>query len=267
MPYQTARVATNFAETKWVSALEVLPTARDVVHHVLVFADAPGGLSPLRQALRRGSGDLRPRDDDESGGFFAIYVPGNNTLIYPPGYAKALPAGSTLRFQIHYTPNGREVKEQARIGLKFAPGEPQFAIQNAGISSHRFAIPPGADNHRVDATLPVPRDARILGFLPHMHLRGKAWRYTVRTPDGKEETLLDVPRYDFNWQLLYRYNEPKFLPAGSVIQATGWFDNSPANPANPDPTKTVHWGPQTTDEMMLGYVEYYFPNQPRSASR
>lgn len=250
MPYQTARIPTTYPETKWVSAVEVMPTARDVVHHVLVFADAPGGII----------NKLRNRNqDDESGGFFAIYVPGNNTLIYPPGYAKALPAGATLRFQIHYTPNGHEVREQVRIGLRFAPGEPQYAIQNAGISTHRFAIPPGDSNHRVDATLPVPRDARILAYLPHMHVRGKAYRYTLRTPDGKEDILLDVPRYDFNWQLLYRYAEPRLLTAGSVIQATGWFDNSAANPANPDPTKTVRWGPQTTDEMMLGYVEYYLP--------
>ena len=257
MPYQTARVPTSYAETKWVSAIEVLPTERDVVHHVLVFADVPGGL--LRQVLRRGSGDLRANDDDESGGFFAIYVPGNSTLTYPHGYAKALPAGAVLRFQIHYTPSGREVKEQVRIGLKFAPGEPQFAIQNAGISTHRFTIPPGDANHRVDAELRVPRDARILAFLPHMHLRGKAWRYALITPDGKEETMLDVPRYDFNWQLLYRYSDPKLVPAGSVIKASGWYDNSTGNPANPDPTKTVKWGPQTTEEMMLGYVEYFLP--------
>ena len=267
MPYQHARVATSFAETKWVSAVEVQPTARDVVHHVLVFADAPGGNPLLRQALRRGAGDLRRDENDESGGFFAIYVPGNNTLIYPDGYAKALPAGATLRFQIHYTPNGREVKEQVRIGMKFAASEPRYAVQNAGISTHRFSIPPGADNHRVDAELRVPRDAQVLAFLPHMHVRGKAWRYSLQTPDGKEETLLDIPRYDFNWQLLYRYSEPRYIPAGSVIKTTAWYDNSAANPANPDPTKTVRWGPQTTDEMMLGYVEYYFPNQPRSASR
>ena len=264
MPYQTARVPTSFTETKWVSAMEVQPTVRDVVHHVLVFADVRGGL--LKQALRRGSGDLRPNDGDEGGGFFAIYVPGNNTLVYPHGYAKALSAGATLRFQIHYTPSGREVKEQVRIGMKFAPAEPQFEIQNAGISTHRFAIPPGDPNYRIDAELRVPRDAKVLAFLPHMHLRGKAWRYSLITPDGKEETMLDVPRYDFNWQLLYRYGDPKLVPAGSVIKASGWYDNSAANPANPDPAKTVRWGPQTTEEMMLGYVEYFLPAPNRTSS-
>jgi peroxiredoxin len=265
MPYQTARVATAFEETKWVSSVEVMPTARDVVHHVLVYADSPGTMPRLRQALQRAGGEIRSSDDEESGGFFAIYVPGNNTLVYPDGFAKALPAGATLRFQIHYTPNGREVQEQVRIGMKFAATEPRYSVQNAGISTRRFAIPPGADNHRVDAQLPVPRDAKVLAFLPHMHVRGKAWRYSVKMPNGREEVLLDIPRYDFNWQLLYRYAEPKLIPAGSVIHTSAWYDNSSANPANPDPTKTVKWGPQTTDEMMLGYVEYFLPVRNRQS--
>jgi thiol-disulfide isomerase/thioredoxin len=257
MPYQHVRVPTDFAETRYVTAVEVSPTARDVVHHVLVFADPPAGALPaIAQALRRRQG---AGEDDGVGGFFAIYVPGNNTLIYPEGCAKALPAHATLRFQIHYTPNGTATQDQVRVGMKFAKEPPQHVILNAGIQNPRFAIPPGADNHPVEARLPVPRDAVVLAFLPHMHLRGKAWRYEVTTPDGQTRTLLDVPHYDFNWQLVYRLAEPLTLPAGSSIKATAWFDNSTGNPANPDPTKTVRWGPQTTDEMMLGYVEYYLP--------
>jgi AhpC/TSA family/Copper type II ascorbate-dependent monooxygenase, C-terminal domain len=260
MPYQTARVPTNFAETRYLSAIEVLPTARDVVHHVLVFADSGDKALPgIRRLLRR---EIRS-DDDEAGGFFAIYVPGNNTLTYPDGFGKPLPAGATLRFQIHYTPNGTATRDQVRIGMKFTAGTPRHVVMNAGISSTRFAIPPGAANHPVEARLPIPRDAVVIAFLPHMHLRGKAWRYEVTMPGGKTQMLLDVPRYDFNWQLLYKYADPLRLPGGSTIKATGWFDNSPANPANPDPTKTVRWGPQTTDEMMLGYVEYYIPGSGR----
>jgi hypothetical protein len=100
-----------------------------------------------------------------------------------------------------------------------------------------------------------------------MHLRGKAFRYEATLPDGTTRTLLDVPRYDFNWQLAYRYAEPLALPVGTRVQATGWFDNSPNNPANPDPTKQVHWGQQTTDEMMLGYVEYYFSDEITPGAR
>jgi hypothetical protein len=260
MPYQTARVATSFTETRYVSAVEVLPTARDVVHHVLVFADGGGRpLDRLRRVLERSNGSPRRGEDDEAGGFFGIYVPGNNVLEYPDGFAKELPAGATLRFQIHYTPNGTATEDQVRVGLKFAKEPPRHIVHNAGISNRRFAIPPGADNHSVEAYLPVPREAAILAFLPHMHLRGKAWRYEAITPGTSARVLLDVPRYDFNWQLLYRFAEPVRVPAGSSLKATAWFDNSAANPANPDATKLVRWGPQTFDEMMLGYVEYYLP--------
>lgn len=262
MPYQILRVPTNFTETKYVSAIEVLPTARDVVHHVLIFADKTR-FAPLRQVLQRGQ--LRGEGEDgEEGGFLAIYVPGNNTLIYPEGFGKAIPAGATLRFQIHYTPNGTATQDQVRVGMKFCPTTPPNVVLNAGIANRRFAIPPNDPNFQVTARLPVPADVKVLAFLPHMHLRGKAWRYDAILPDGTTKTLLDVPRYDFNWQLLYRYAEPFSLPAGSVIQATATFDNSPGNPANPDPNKLIRWGPQTYDEMMLGYVEYY---RPRSGGK
>lgn len=260
MPYQTARVPTGFAETRYVSAIEVMPTARDVVHHVLVYADASRG-SALRRLLRRG----QIQEEEEEGGFLAIYVPGNNTLIYPEGFGKAIPAGATLRFQIHYTPNGKATQDQVRVGMKFCKQPPQNVVLNAGISNKRFSIPPGAGNHEVTARLPVPAEVRVLAFLPHMHLRGKAWRYEAITPDGTLQTMLDIPRYDFNWQLLYRYAEPLALPAGTTIQARAWFDNSSANPANPDPNRAVGWGPQTYDEMMLGYIEYYIPHRGTAA--
>jgi peroxiredoxin len=253
MPYQNVSVETGLTEDKWVTAIEVQPTAREVVHHVLIF---------VRDPSSRARNDATPRirnEDDGTDGFFAAYVPGNNYVIYPDGFAKPLPAGSRLHFQIHYTPNGTATKDQVRIGLKFAKGEPKHVVQVAGIANVRLNIPPGANNHAVAGSIPVPREVKILGFMPHMHVRGKAFRYDVMLPDGSARRLLDVPRYDFNWQLAYRYSEPITIPAGSKIRATGWFDNSADNPANPDPTKTVRWGPQTSDEMMLGYVEYYYP--------
>lgn len=268
MAYQTARVPTNFTETQFLTAIEIVPTAREVVHHVLVFADVAGRpLDRLRNAIQRGNGNRRV-DDEEDGGFVGIYVPGNSVLQYPEGFAKELPAGATLRFQIHYTPNGTATQDQVKIGFKFASKPPRHVVHNTGISNRRFSIPPGAADHKVEAALPVPKDAVLLAFLPHMHVRGKAWRYEVTGPGGGTQMLLDVPRYDFNWQLLYRLSEPYLVPGGSVIKATAWYDNSAANPANPDPTKLVHWGPQTSDEMMLGYVEYYIPSEPvRTAAK
>jgi hypothetical protein len=250
MPYQIATVESGLTEEKWVRGFEVQPTAREVVHHVLIFVQEPGA------ARGRGAAG-----NDESGGFFAAYVPGNNHIVYPDGFAKHLPAGARLLFQIHYTPNGTATRDQVKIGLLFAQEPPQHIIHVAGISDHRLSIPPGAAHHPETAIIPVPADVKLLAFMPHMHLRGAAFRYEAILPDGTVRTLLDVPRYDFNWQLSYRYAEPPTLPRGSKIRATGWFDNSPNNPANPDPSKTVKWGPQTFDEMMLGYVEYYLPDE------
>jgi hypothetical protein len=239
MPYQNVTIDTDFPEDRWVQALEVQPTAREVVHHVLIFA--------LPKGARLGG---------EATGFFAAYVPGNNTLIYPEGYAKRLPKGSTLRFQIHYTPNGKATTDQTRLGVIFAKEAPKHEVHVVGIANIMFQIPAGADNHKVTARMPVPFDARVLALFPHAHLRGKAAQYELRTPDGKTEKLLSVPHYDFNWQLQYRFAEQVAAPRGSTLIYTAWYDNSSKNPANPDPTKVVHWGQQTFDEMHLGYVEY-----------
>lgn len=240
MDYHIERIETDFPEDRWVRAVEVQPTARDVVHHVLIFALPKG-------AARMGG---------EANGFFAAYVPGNNHLIYPEGYAKRLPKGFTLLFQIHYTPNGTATTDQTRLGVAFAPEAPKHEIHSVGIFNSAFEIPPGADNHRITSRIPVPFNARVLALFPHAHLRGKAAKYELTAPDGKVETLLDVPHYDFNWQLQYRFAEPVLAPRGSTLTYTAWYDNSSKNPANPNPTKAVRWGKQTSDEMHLGYLEY-----------
>jgi hypothetical protein len=254
MPYRNVEVETDFGEDKWVRAMEVQPTAREVVHHVLVFVLPPAepGEKPLDRLKRR---------LDERRGFFAVYVPGNNVLVYPDGFAKPLPRGATVHFQIHYTPSGTATRDQTRLGLAFAKEAPRHEVKCVGIADVRLKIPPGAEDHKEKGTIPVPMDVRLLSFMPHMHVRGKAFRYEVMLPGGKREVLLDVPRYDFNWQLQYRLAEPREIPKGSRVEAVGWFDNSEKNPANPEPTKTVRWGPQTDDEMLLGYVEYYVPSE------
>lgn len=242
MPYVHQIVATGFEEDRWIKAVEVRPTSPAVVHHVLVFVR---------------DGKSRSREIDEDAGFLAAYVPGNTHQQYPEGMAKRIPAGSQLVFQLHYTPNGTATKDQTALGLQFCEEPPTRVIRNTGISNHRIKIPAGASSHPEKASMEVPVDVRILSLMPHMHVRGKAFRYDVTLPSGERKRLLDVPNFDFNWQLEYRLAEPLDLPRGSKIELTGWYDNSEDNPANPDPTETVRWGPQTDDEMMLGYVEYY----------
>lgn len=249
MPYRNIIVETDLPEDKWVQAIEVQPGDRGVVHHVLVFV----------QGEEETDGEEVDDAAAERGGFWGIYVPGNSTLVYPTGFAKRIPKGAKLKFQMHYTPNGTATTDQTRIGLIWASEPPRHEIRVAGIVNARISIPPGADNHREEAALRLPFDATITGFLPHMHVRGKACKYELIRANGETTTLLDIPRYDFNWQLLYRYFGPLALKAGDALRFTAWYDNSDKNPANPDPTKTVRWGSQTYDEMHLGYVEYFVP--------
>ena len=246
MDYVHLETATGFTEDTWVRGWEVRPTARDVVHHVLVFA--------LHPSVRRPPGG-------ERGEFLAAFVPGNGRAIYPDGLAKRVPKGARLHFQLHYTPNGTATTDRTRVGLLLRD-RPTHEIVTTGITHTGIRIPAGAPNHVERAAYPVPRELKLLGFIPHMHFRGKAFRYEWFAPGGKRTTLLDVPRYDFNWQLAYNLKEPFTVPAGSLLRVTATFDNSEDNPLNPDPTRTVRWGDQSDDEMLIGYAEYVMPAVP-----
>lgn len=250
MPYQKVSVETKFTEEKWVTAMEIQPTAKAAVHHVLVFLRGPDG--------KRIEGDDA---SDEISGFFGAYVPGNAHQVFPPGFGKRIPAGAVLRFQIHYTPFGTATNDQLRMGLVLAKEKPRHRVHVIGIANPGIRIPAGAAHHEEYAALSVPRDARLLAFLPHMHVRGKAFRYELVKPGGEVSTLLDVPRYDFNWQLGYRLAEPLAVSGGSRLRVVAAFDNSTGNAANPDAGRVVKWGDQTYDEMLIGYLEYYFPEE------
>ncbi len=247
MPYQIRTVETGLTEDKWLAAYEIRPSDRQAVHHVLVFLLPP----------RTPNGEDAGRDDeDERRGFFAAYVPGTASMILPEGYGKLVPKGSRLRFQIHYTPYGEATRDQLEIALKWHETPPSKELKVFGLTNPAIEIPAGAARHVETAKVRVPGDVRLLGFLPHMHVRGAAFEYAVVYPDGKRQVLLNVPRYDFNWQLHYQLAEPVEVPAGSTLIATAVFDNSAGNRANPDPTKVVRWGQQTDEEMLLGYVEF-----------
>lgn len=246
MPYQFLVAETTLTEDRWVQGYEILPTDRSVVHHVIV------------NVHEKGKGPVRDRDEG-SAGYWAAYVPGNSGRLYPPGFARKLPAGARVSFQIHYTPNGAATTDQLRMALFFAKEPPRFAVQTHLIAQHRLDIPPGAANHVETASKKLPADISVIGYVAHMHVRGKSFKYEVTLPGGKSRTLLDIPRYDFNWQLRYDCKSPVTLPRGSTVKITATFDNSPGNPANPDPGKRVRWGQQTFDEMMIGYFETFTP--------
>jgi peroxiredoxin len=237
VPYQYFRVPSGFTEDKWVQSVEPRPGDRSVVHHIVVFLDDKA--SGRREHL---------------GG----YAPGDLPSVYTPGIAKRIPAGSDLVFQLHYTPTGKIRTDRSRAGFIFAKSPPVHRAITRGVANPQLVIEPGEQNKEVQSRFEFREDAHLLSFMPHMHLRGKDFLYTAVYPDGHRETLLSVPAYDFAWQSYYRLAEPKAMPKGTVIECVAHFDNSANNPANPDPTAKVRWGDQTWEEMMIGYIDYYF---------
>jgi mono/diheme cytochrome c family protein len=252
MPYQKDLVVTELGEDKWVTGYEILPSERDVVHHVIV------------QVFEKGT---TVRDRGKAGGYWAAYVPGNGAVKYPEGFARKLPAGATVHFQIHYTPSGKEKMERLKMGLHFADEPPRYEVKTLAVADRKLEIPPGAGAHVEGTSRVVPFDIPAMSFMAHMHVRGSAFSYEITHPDGKNEMLLDIPRYDFNWQLRYELKKPRILPKGSTVKVTGVFDNSSENKANPDPSQTVKWGDQTVDEMLIGYIEYFVPVADESIAK
>ena len=243
--YQYFVTDPGFTEDKFVSACEVVPGNRRVVHHVLVFALPPGK-------------KILGVDDD---GFLFAYVPGLVAQQVPAGMAKRIPKGSKLLFQVHYTPIGTPQEDLSSLGLIFAdPDSITHEVYTASATNRRFTIPPGAADHEVESTSrPIPVDCVLLCMSPHMHVRGTRFFYEAILPDGTKKPLLSTPRYDFNWQTSYELTESIDLPKGTVIHCVAGFDNSAENPSNPDPTASVRWGDQTWQEMMIGYFTVAFP--------
>jgi hypothetical protein len=189
----------------------------------------------------------------------SVYVPGGVAYKTLPGQARLIPAGADLIFQIHYTATGQEGLDRSKVGITFAKEPPQERVVNAFIMNETLRIPPGEPNHRVDGKVTLQQAAKLQSLFPHMHVRGKAFEYTAILPDGEARVLLQVPKYNFNWQLTYYLDQPVTLPAGTVLQATAYYDNSANNPYNPDPAKEVYWGDQTWEEMLAGFVDLVIP--------
>jgi hypothetical protein len=201
--------------------------------------------------------------DMENGQLLAGYAPGMNQAIWEPGTVKRIPAGSKILFQLHYSKAAGSVQtDRSSVGLIFAKTAPKSLVRTYGISNNAFLIPPGADNHQVTACWTANEDVHIINFMPHLHLRGKAVEYRAFYPDGRSEILLNVPKYDFSWQTVYYFKEPKALPKGTRIMVTGYFDNSTKNKYNPDATKAIRYGEPTYDEMMIGWMDYTLDKQP-----
>ena len=254
-------VPTRFSEDRWVQASEILPGLPEHVHHAVVYIrkpesnwlrHAPIG-KPFTASMLNSPEDRRDAMWTDSD-ILLVYAPGSTPDQWPEGLAKLIPAGSDIVFQMHYTTNGKLGRDTSRIGLIFAKNPPKQQVLTLQLTNDHFVIPPGVPDYRVEARGTLPNDATLLGFFPHMHLRGKKFEYNLIRKDRSIDTLLRV-NYHFHWQMSYRLADPLPLKAGTELQAVAWFDNSKANPHNPDPTAAVRWGEQTYDEMMVGFFD------------
>lgn len=256
LPYQYVIIPTHFQKDTWIRLAEVRAGDRAHTHHIVVSVREPGSNWLAGEPV---SIPFTLHAHAEGGGipgeFLAGYGPGAMPELLAPGQAKLIKAGSDLVFQLHYTPNGQPGYDRSRIGLILAHEPPRQRVLMLAAANIRFAIPPGDPDYQVDAHVTLHAPATLISLLPHMHLRGKSFEFRVVFPDGRSETLLRVPHYSYNWQLSYYLAEPLSLPPGTTIECTAQFDNSAANPMNPDPTRLVRFGPQSSDEMMIGYFE------------
>lgn len=276
----------GWKEDKWIIAAEARPSSLETVHHILVVVGPPELTQDTftNRGLRdRGRGrdehELGPpgRDDDRGrggrgrgrrgggiggGNLIAGYAPGMNPMINTNGeVAIHVPAGSKLIFQLHYTPNGTPAEDRSYVGFKFAKNleKVKYVARSTSVLNTFFQIPPGAHDYKAIAKTTFEHDTLIANLTPHMHTRGKSFRYEVTYPDGEKEILLDVPSYDFNWQTTYQLDKPKLLPKGTTLLCTAHWDNSEDNLSNPDPSERVSWGDQTWEEMMIGFYVEMFP--------
>jgi hypothetical protein len=258
-------VPTHFTEDRWVQMSEFRPGSPAHVHHAVVYIRPPQSQwlrhAPVGEPFTASTltDPIEQRQAHETtSDLLLVYAPGSSPDQWPAGMAKFIPAGSDLVFQMHYTSNGSADQDETSIGLVFAKTLPKQRVITLQLNNHALIIPPGADDFRVEVQGTLPHDATLLSLFPHMHLRGKRFEYDIVHDDGSVEVLLRV-KYHFHWQLSYRLAEPRLLKAGTKLRAIAWYDNSKNNPHNPDPTKTVTWGDQTSDEMMVGFFDVAVP--------
>ena len=276
--YQYFEIPTNFTEDKWVQAIEFMPGAREVVHHVLVYAKAPPpaaavAAAPVAAPSAAAASRARPQPlfvrkrqyegteapparldtlhppPRQLGTLIGGTAPGTNVMRFPEGTALRLRAGTILTYQMHYTAKGHEMHDRTSVGFKFAPTPPVEEMRMSAFINTALNLPAGVKDIPVPAELEPTETIKIWGLLPHTHLRGVRWQYTLEKPDGTSEVVLDVPRYDFNWQTYYFFTKPLEITPGTKLKSMAWYDNSATNKSNPDASIDVKWGDQTWEEM------------------
>ncbi|MGZ6016187.1 MAG: monooxygenase, partial [Phenylobacterium sp.] len=244
-PYPNPVVATGLTEGRWMKASEFLVTDKKVLHHVTTTLASPGEKGQMiRQEMAAGG----------VGG----QGPGRVINLVPKDMGVWVPANADIHLQTHYTPYGKPTTEATKLALYFYPKgqEPKYPMRTYGVYGTGITIPAGEEYHPELGYADIPKDMLVYGLTAHAHVRGGSTQVSIRYPDGHEEIVLAVPRYDFNWQCEFYLEKPIMVPAGSRIINRWTYDNSTRNPGNPDPKKDVVFGEQTTDEMLTFFIHY-----------
>lgn len=258
---------TNLPRDTWIAAAEWRMDQRGMIHHMNAFVRPPGSSyvkpAPVRQFYVASKSERAARRDDENEvdrrELLLGYEPGYRPAPWGEGRAKLLRKGSDIVFEMHYNPNGTAAVDYSELGLYFAKEEPRERVLSLAPGDSKLAIPPNDGNYRSAVTATFTADVKLISLQPHMHLRGKSYEIRATYPDGRQEALVRVPRYDFNWQTIYFLDQPRSLPKGTVLDCIAHFDNSPNNRFNPDPSQTIYWGDQSWQEMNIGFLEVAFP--------
>ena len=256
--YRQFIIPTNFETDMYVQAVDVQPGNRKTVHHVIAYLDVNGEARKLDAAdpkpgyVTEGTG---PGFD--SAGTVGGWAPGVTPVVLPEGVGYLLPKGADIVMQVHYYRTGHLERDRTRLGLYFSKTENTAKLHIGDAINSDFVVPAGAGWYTVEAHENLKRDVYLLATMPHMHLIGRDMRLVATTPEGIKHDLIWIQDWDFNWQDIYHYQEPLFLPAGTRVDLVAHFDNSAENPANPhDPPVPVGWGEKTTDEMCIGFLYY-----------
>ncbi len=295
--YVYLTVPTGFDHDVWVRAVDLRPGDRRVVHHAHVYLHEPakpeaknaanakagpaltfreGGLTHIKPdapvvddgCASPDGGNWPGRHPSENGGMLGSYLPGKDPDVFPEGYARLIPAGSTVEFQVHYHPTPQDsITDRTSVGLYFAKEPPRQRLRRIDISNYLFLIPPGDADHRVTACYTFAQDVEFMSYTAHMHLRGRDMRFEAVHPDGRRETLLSVPNYDFNWQNEYQLRHPVPIEKGTRLEIIAHFDNSSNKAGNPNPGKVVRWGEPSYEEMMDGWIEFILPEGTPARAR
>ena len=254
--FHTYILPTNFTEDVYLSGIEVKPGNRKIVHHTVLYADTDG--RARRKADAAGAQDYPSLNGAGiPQGVVDIWTPGKLSRRLPDGIGMLVPKGTALALEIHYHRSGKPEPDTTRVALYLCKGVVKQRLRVYGLAARRLFIPAGEASYKTEAQMQVPENVTVYSIFPHMHLLGRQMKVDIATADGSNQTLIDVPDWDFNWQNTYLYNKPVKMGPGTTIHMSAVYDNSVANPRNPNsPPKFVTWGEQTTDEMSLVFFGY-----------